>query len=80
MPLIFDGTSRLGEALAVILHFVDTDWSLQQCLVRVQMLSKSLAGQEITRELISVLSVTYGIQSNNLAAIRDRASTNNVVM
>lgn len=78
LSVIFDGTSRLGEALAVILRFV-ADWSLQQRLVRVQMLSKSLTGEEIAKELISVLSVTYSIHSNNLlATMRDRASTNNV--
>ena len=80
LSVIFDGTSPLGEALAVLLRFV-ADWSLQQRLVRIQMLSKSLTGEEIARELISVLSVTYGIHSNNLlAAMRDRTSTNNVAM
>ena len=78
---IFDGTSRLGEALAVLLRFMDDDFSLEQRLVRVQMLSKSLTGEEIARELITVLSVTYSIHpSNLLAAMRDRASTNNVAM
>lgn len=45
------------------------------------MLSKSLTGEEIARELISILSVTYGIHSNILlAAMRDRGSTNNIAM
>lgn len=78
---IFDGTTRLGEALAVLLRFMDDDFSLQQRQVRVQMLSKSLTGEEIARELLTVLSVTYSIHpSNLLAAMRDRASTNNVAM
>ena len=65
----------------MVLCFVSSDWSLEQHLVRVQMLSKSLTGEEIARELISVLLVTYSIHSNNLlAALRDRASTNNVAM
>ena len=81
LSVILDGTSRLGEALAVVLRFVNSDWSVQQRLVRVQMLSKSLAGEEIARELISVLSVSYSIRQNDLlAAMRDRASTNNVAM
>ena len=54
---------------------------MYQRLVRVQILSKSLAGEEIARELINVISVTYGIRSNKLlVAMRDRASTNNVAM
>lgn len=83
--VIFDGTSHLGEALAVILCFADSDWSVQQCLVRMQMLSKSLAGEEIARELTTVLSVTYMYMysicpTHLLVAMRDRASSKNVAM
>ena len=54
---------------------------MQQRLVRMQMLSKSLAGEEIARELINVLSITYSIRPINLlAAMRHRAATNNVAM
>ena len=81
VSVIFDGTSRLGEALAVLLRYMDDEFTLQQRLIRVQMLSKSLTGEEIARELLTVLSVTYSIHPNNLlAAMRDRASTNNVAM
>ena len=81
LSVILDGTSRLGEALAIILRFVSDDWVLQQRLVRVQMLSKSLTGEELTRELIHVLSTTYGIETTNLlGAMRDRASTNGAAM
>lgn len=81
LSVILDGTSRMGEALAIILRYVGDDWDLQQRLVRVQMLSKSLTGEEIARELINILSGMYGIRSNSLlGAMRDRASTNNVAM
>ena len=30
---IFDGTTRLGEAMAIILRFVDESWTLEQRLV-----------------------------------------------
>lgn len=77
----FYGTLRLGEALAIILRFVSDDWVLQQHLVRVQMLSKSLTVKELARELICVLSTTYGIETTNLlGAMRDRASTNGAAM
>jgi hypothetical protein len=62
VSIIFDGTSRVGEALAILLQFVDAEWCVQQRLVRVQMLAKSLSGEELARELISVLSVTYSIR------------------
>ena len=35
---VFDNTSRLGEALAIIIRFVSPDWRIEQRLVRVQML------------------------------------------
>ena len=38
LSVILDGISRLGEALAVVLRFVNDDFSVQQRLVRVQML------------------------------------------
>ena len=81
VAVIFDGTSRVGEALAILLRFVDAEWCVQQRLVRVQMLAKSLSGEELARELISVLSVTYSIRSNTLlAAMRDGASVNSVAV
>ena len=77
LSLIFDGTSRLGEAMAVV-RFVSSDWTLEQRLLSMQMLSKSMTGEEVARELISVLSVQYGVQSKFLlGAMRDRASVNN---
>ena len=44
--VIFDGTTRLGEALAIILHFVSESWTLER-LVRIQLLSKCMTGEEI---------------------------------
>ena len=80
VSIIFDGTSRLGEALAIIVRYVN-QWKIEQRLIRVQMLAKSLSGEEIARELINVLSVNYGVKSKYvLGAMRDRASTNNVAM
>lgn len=78
--VIFDGTTRLGEAIAVIVRFVD-DWDIVQRLIRVQLLVKSMTGEEIARELVNVISVEYGIGVNRLlAAMHDRASANTVAM
>ena len=38
--VVFDGTTRLGEAMAVVLCFVDSDFCIQQRLVRMQLLEK----------------------------------------
>ena len=82
VAVIFDGTSRLGEASAVLLRYIDVEsWLPQQRLVRLQLLAKSMSGDEIARELISVLSTELGITGGKLlASMRDRASTNNVAM
>ena len=77
VSVIYDGTTRLGEALAIVLRYVGNDWTIQQRLVGLNLLAKSLTGKEIVCELVSVLSTTYGIGSDRLlAAMRDGASTN----
>lgn len=48
ISVIYDGTSHLGEALAIILIFLLIG-GIEQRLVRVQTLSKSLSGEEIAR-------------------------------
>jgi hypothetical protein len=81
VSVIFDGTSRLGEALAVVLRFIGIDWTIEQRLVRVQLLAKSLSGEEIAREIITILSTSYSIESSRLlACMRDRTSTNGVAV
>ena len=82
MCLFFDDTTRLGEALVVVLFcFVDNNWKLQQRLTQVKIVAKSMTGEEIAQELIDTLSVNYSISSSRLiAAMRDRCSVNNVAL
>ena len=76
VAVVFDGTTRLGEVLVLIVRFLD-EWTVKQRLVSVQFMQKSLNGEELARQIISVLSVTLGIESGRLlAAIRDGASVN----
>ena len=54
---------------------------IHQRLVRVQILTKSMAGEEVARERLSVLSTEYGIASSNLlAAMHDHASVNTLAV
>jgi hypothetical protein len=77
VSVVFDGMTRLGEAMAVVIHFVDSDWKIQQWLVCLMHLAKSLTGEEVARELIVVLSTTLGIGTQRLlTAMRDRAAVN----
>ena len=81
LSVIFDGTTRYGEAMAILLRYIDAGFCIQQRLVRMQLVQKSMCGEEVARELISCLSVTFGIHSYQvLGAMRDRASVNNVAV
>ena len=81
VSVIFDGTSCLEEAMAIVLRFISDNFTIEQCLVRLQMLAKSMKGEEIVRELISILSASYGIGPTFLlAAMRNEASVNNVAL
>ena len=80
VAVVFDGTTRLGEVLVLIVRFLD-EWTVEQRLVSVQFMQKSLNGEELARQIISVLSVTLGIESGRLlAAIRDGASVNTAAL
>lgn len=55
LSVVFDGTNRLGEVLAIV-QFL-SDWIIEQWLVRLEFLQKSLNGEELGRELLGTLSV-----------------------
>ena len=81
VSLIYDGTTHVAEALVVILRFVDDHWTIQQRVVRLMLLAKSVTGEELAREIISILSTQLQVHHNLLvASMRDRASVNNVAM
>ena len=81
ISVIFDGTTRLGEALAIVIRFVTADWEVKQRLVRLQLLAKSLKGEELAREIILILAQHYNVQNNSLcASMRDGASVNGAAM
>ena len=75
------GSSKLcWLVLAIILRYVD-NWEVKQRLVRLEMLTKSMSAEQVARELIDVLSVSYGIKSHLLvASMRDGASVNEAAM
>lgn len=80
LSVIFDGTTRYGEAMATLVRYVDADFCIQR-LVRMQLLEKSMSGEEVARELISFLSTMFGLHSEQvLGSMRDRASVSNVAI
>ena len=76
MSIVFDGTTRDGEALVVLVRFVES-WEVQQRLVRFQLVKQSVNGDELARIIINVLHRKLNVpESNLLAAMRDRAPVN----
>ena len=81
VAVIFDGTTRLGEPLSIVLRYVTPDWKIKQALVPLQLLVKSLKGEELAREIITVLAQQNNVTNNSLlAGMRDSASVNAVAM
>ncbi len=77
VSVIFDGSTRLGEALVIIIRYVDNDWKVRQVLARLKVLSRSLTGDQLAGELIEAISTCLQIgRPNLLAAMRDGASVN----
>ena len=52
VSVIFDGTSWLGKALALIIRFISNEFTIEQRLVKLQMLAKGMKGKEIASELM----------------------------
>ena len=67
--------------MAIVVRYVDDSFTIQQRLIRLQLLAKAMSGEEIACELINVLSAQYSITSNKLIAVmRDRAACNSVAL
>ena len=64
MSIIFDGTSYSGEAFAILVRFVNDSFVIQQQLIAIQLLSKSLTGEEIAHELVQVVSTDLPLWSS----------------
>ena len=78
---IFDGSTRLGEALAMVVRFLDNAWNIQQRLVRLQTLAKSLKAEEIAQCLIKAFAVDFSIPPTNLlAAMKDGPAVNQAAL
>ena len=60
--VMFDGSSRLGEVLAIVLRYIDTRWNIQQRLLKLETLAKSLKSQELAQRLIQCLAVEYSVR------------------
>ena len=64
VSVIFDGTTHVCEAMVIVIHFIDDEWCIQQCVARLMLLAKSKVGEEVARQLIACLSTELGITNS----------------
>ena len=81
LSIIFDGTTHVCEALVIVVRYISDSWEIQQRVCRLMLLAKSVTGEELARQIITVLSTELGIPSHQvMGAMRDRASVNDVAL
>ena len=51
LSVIFDGSTRQGEAIALIVRIVDNNWNIIQRLVRIDVCSKWVNANELAQVL-----------------------------
>lgn len=78
VTFIFDGTSRLGEAVNVVYRFCPPDFSqVKMLLVDFTTLEKHMSGNQLGRHLIEVISTNMKIPYENVVgSARDSCATN----
>ena len=81
LDVVFDGTTHTCEALAIVIKFVSDCWVIEQRLIGMQLLVKSISGEEIACKVITMLSTKFGNgQDYLISAMRDQTSANNIAM
>ena len=82
VTIIFDGTTRLGEALVILARWIPADFSrVEQRLTALRTTFKHTTGDELSKLIMQVLLTTLKIDpSDVVGGARDSCSTNAVAM
>lgn len=81
VSVIYDGSTRQGEAIVILVRFVDDDWNIVQRLIRIDICAKAVNGDQLAQVLNECLSIEYGVRGDSLiAAMRDGASVNQAAL
>ena len=81
VSVIYDGSTRQGEAIVILVRFVDDDWNIVQRLIRIDICAKAVNGDQLAQVLNECLSIEYGVRGESLiAAMRDGASVNQAAL
>ena len=66
--IIFDGSTRQGEAIAVIVRFIHDTWNITQRFIQIDICSKSVNSEGLARVLNETLCIEFGIRGKLLLA------------
>ena len=81
VAVIFDGTTLLGEAIAIILRYVDESWEIQQRLMRLDIVEKSVTAPQLAQVLHQCLFTRFQFRGEEvLAVMRDGAAVNGAAL
>ena len=53
-----------AENLVIVARYLTDDWVIKQEVCQLMLLTKSLTGEEVARQIISVISTEMGISSD----------------
>ena len=78
---VFDGTTHVCEPFIILLCYVNFNWVIKQKVCRMMLLAKFVTGEEVARQLITVLSTELSIaQHLVVSSMHGHATVNDVAM
>ena len=83
VSVIFDGSIRLGEAIAIIFkfRFVNNRWEVIQRLVRIDVVAKWVTAVQLSQVLMECLFTDLQLKGQQIKAVmRDGAAINGAAL
>lgn len=81
ISLIFDGTTRLGEAIGIVARFVDKEWNIQQRLIRLHTVAKPVNAPQLAQVINQCIATKLQHPAELIIAfMRDGASVNSAAV
>lgn len=75
--VIFDGSTRQGEAIAIIIRYVNEKWDIVQRLARIDIVARAVTANQLSQVLMESLYTDLQLRGQQvLAMMRDGASVN----
>ena len=67
--------------MVIVVRYQTDVWVIKQDVCRLMLLTKSMTGEEVARQIVNAVSTEMGISSDLVvSAMHDRASVNAVAM